>query len=218
MQRRDKFSQFIDQNPDELFMKNHFPRKDIVNQLAQVVIGPIHCMHVRHVFCDSMKKVVQAQIRLEDPKEGEAVEEIFWHNMKQSDILKNPQLFGCGAYAWLKANSTKNYQDLERELRVRGFETHLIAVPGCYPGIKYGLYQNGKYLEVEYCCIFSCRPTELATQELLSYWSSYEENFSNLPRAGNAFKNNLPKSGDTIYHTEPYNSISHNKKKLKIHF
>lgn len=177
-----------------------------------------------------MEKV--ARVIIEAVKEGDTEEEIVWSNLKVCDAIQNPALFGFCASAWLRINPAKNYQDLERELRERTFDTHLIAVDNLnqfrlgsvephspdLKDVKNAIYQNGKWVEVEYSCIFSCRPVPFAMEELLTYWPSYDDNFARLPRAGHMFNKKIPNSDKTITFslTEPAYSLSFNKIKLRI--
>jgi hypothetical protein len=112
--------------------------------------------------------------------------EVAWHNMRVGDEHLNLEIFIGGSMGWLKANPTKNFQDLEKELRDRNFSTHLIAKDDPnINGTSISLPNRGnngvKYI---YQCVMSCRPPKYAMEELLQSSSSYEENFEKLKYAG----------------------------------
>lgn len=112
-------------------------------------------------------------------------DDIAFHNMKVADDTLNLELFIAGSFGWIKCNPDKSFQDLEKELRKRNFNTHLIALQ---PRLKNDMCTLGfpsrpdDKTVYDYECIFSCRLKEDAMQELLSI-SSYEENFEKLKRA-----------------------------------
>jgi hypothetical protein len=122
------------------------------------------------------------------------VNEIVWHNLKQSDENYNLQVFIAASTAWLKLNPTKSYQDLEKELRDRDFNTHLIAKKSILKENYLIIICNDYKCEnFEYECIFSCRPKQSALNELLATWKSYDENFEKLAYTGNVcIDNNNP--------------------------
>lgn len=149
------------------------------------------------------------KISLIDPSPNDSPEQICWHNLKISDEFYNLNYFIYAAIGWLKLNPTKNYQDLEKELRERNFNTHLIAKK---PQIK----QN-----IDYECIFSCRPKQLALEELLKEWPSYEENFNNLSKAESMKVTNIDNKDSSIQklnetQINEYELLSQNKKKILI--
>lgn len=115
---------------------------------------------------------VTATFQLED--RGEPSLETCWFNMQLADRIKALALFAASARAWINLSGL-NFQALERELRQRGFDTHLIATP---------LPQNAANLTIcngqSYYCTYSCRPRELAIKELLQHADSYEQNFARL--------------------------------------
>jgi len=155
-----------------------------------------------------------------DPNTNEKPEDICWHNLKVADENYNLNMFIGASMGWLELNKTKDYQDLEKELRNKNFNTHLIAVtPIDIPNSKVKLHGQDK----KYECIFSCRPKESAIKELLKYSKSYEENFAKLIDAGSIIinnKNDLNDKEDTkILDNEDQQflkSISKNKKKIKV--
>lgn len=113
----------------------------------------------------------------------ESIEEIIWHNLLQADSILNLNLFIASSAAWIKNNPTKNYQDLERELRKRHFNTHLFAKKFEVSN-KFTLNAPNDLFEPKYECIYSCRPPKYALSEIMQYWNSYEENFDKLALAG----------------------------------
>lgn len=151
--------------------------------------------------------------------------EVAWHNMRAGDEHFNLEIFIGGSMGWLKANPTKNYQDLERELRDRNFSTHLIAAndPNIN-GTSISLPDRGtdgvKYI---YQCVMSCRPPKYAMEELLRSSNSYEENFEKLRYAGIicSMHENENVADDSVYKLEgqkqtDMQKLSENKVKVSV--
>lgn len=161
------------------------------------------------------------KIVLRNPRSGDVPEEICWHNMKVADEFFELNFFMFAAHAWLNLNIDKNFQDLEKELRARNFNTHLIAKKNNRNNPDVELKLHGQ--EMKYEIIFSCRPPEYALKEVLLEWSSYRENFENLSNTGLIVcdTDNLEVSGRKIHkfsdkegHTNVL--ILENKKKITI--
>ena len=114
--------------------------------------------------------------------------------LKSADQLYDINTFSLYTVEWFKLNPDKNLQDFETFLRENEFNTHVIAstyVPG--PGnlkaapsyFDYVLSLHGKVLpELKYCCLFSCRPFNIALDELKTHWKDYDENYSKLKETG----------------------------------
>lgn len=113
----------------------------------------------------------------EDPKE------LMWHNLRQADKYHKLDVFIGSSMAWFNQNPDKNYHDFEQALRVQKLNTHLYA-------IEVNLEENqelklqGSDQECLYKCVFSCRPKELAIQEVMKHCDSYEDNLERLKKAG----------------------------------
>lgn len=145
--------------------------------------------------------------------------EVALYNMKVCDDNLSLQWFIVSAFGWLNANKDKNYQDLEKELRNRNFNTHLFAK-------KINLENNMKLIlpnsqkEGEYECIFSCRPKEYALKEVLKHHKSYEENFEKLVGAGSIHSEDEIKNKNVIMFSDNEKDksdlISNNKRKIII--
>lgn len=124
--------------------------------------------------------------------------DICWNNLKEADTNYCLEIFCAAAEGWSKLNPTKNYQDFEKELRDKNFNTYLIAgKPKIYPGLKLLNLQNNQICQYE--CIYSCRPKSFALQELLEHWPTYKENFNNLSNSGRFVAdhiNNIPLDKD----------------------
>ena len=137
-----------------------------------------------------------------DPLNVESAVDIAWHNIEIADQNLNLKVFIGASLGWLKANPDKNYQDLEKELRERNFNTHLIAINNPnIPNTKLQL-PNSDVL-AEYQCIMSCRPPKDAVTELLQHSKSYEENFDKLKLSGNLYSNkdeedNMKNNNDVV--------------------
>ena len=114
--------------------------------------------------------------------------DIAFHNMKIGESVFSLATFIGGQSGYLYANPDKNFQDLERELRDRKFTTHIIAKPPPdKTTLEYHigmLHKTNDETEYKYEAITSCRPTNAAMEELLTSWSSYDENFGALEFAG----------------------------------
>lgn len=161
------------------------------------------------------------RIQVIDISEGELPLDICWHNLKVADELHNLTYFICASSGWLSLNPSKTYQDLEKELREKNFNTHLIAVnKRNIPGMEL-MMPDG--MNAQHECIFSCRPTEYALRELLQHSGSYDENFKKLMYAGsyraitdinNADDPHMIKFDDNEKNKN--NSIMQNKKKIMI--
>jgi len=114
------------------------------------------------------------------------------HNLKVADSVFHLPLFCVAARGWINAHDgKKNFQDLEKFLRSSNLNTHIIAhPPTTLKDVKFVRcdFITGKDLtnavEVPYEVWFSCRPKIFAMQELLSFHSSYDENFANLEKSG----------------------------------
>jgi hypothetical protein len=155
--------------------------------------------------------------------------EVAFHNMKAGDALHDLRIFIGGQVGYFKANPGATYQDLELELRKRGFDTHLIArLPANYP-MNYKLFMPwiaNDRMVYKYEAITSCRPRESAVKELLESWKSYEENFQALKISGTiGVKDaNEPISvppGDTldmIKDSDPDQQMQNNLVKIKATF
>ncbi len=132
--------------------------------------------------------------KLYNPMDNETTDQICWHNLTIADKYYDSQFFIAATKGWFEFNSGKNYQDLEKELREKKLNTHIIARP-----------TNDNYE-----CIISCKPYKYASEELLQYSNSYEENFKNL---GKIINNQNIESNTN---NDDYNFISNNLKKLDI--
>ncbi len=110
--------------------------------------------------------------------------------MKIADDNKCLDIFLGASNGWFKSNPGKSFQDLEKELRQRNFNTHVIAIkPREFPGVTlkhvHDVFHQGTGSEKPlWEAIISCRPREKALEELLTHSSSYKENFEKLPLAG----------------------------------
>jgi hypothetical protein len=116
-------------------------------------------------------------------------EETVWHNLKTADEILNLPYFCASAMAWIKINPTKNYKDLEIELRKKQYNTHLIAKGNKIPNSFIFLRKDDDHSKYKYACIFSCRSPPKALNELLETWQSYEDNLNALEFAGQVVLN-----------------------------
>jgi hypothetical protein len=109
--------------------------------------------------------------------------ELVWNNLKVADETLNLMCFCSLTSRWFDLSPGKNFQDFEKELRERDFNTHLfVSIPP--ENIKHQLRlrkSDTPNSEYKYRCMFSCRPKDAALQEVIqATGSSYESNFENL--------------------------------------
>lgn len=154
-------------------------------------------------------------------EESDDPTEVAFHNMKFADNILDLQIFIGGEMGWLDANPSKNFYDLEVELRKRNFNTHLIAKPPhiISPDSKLGFPKRNEDIEYIYECITSCRPTKYALEEVLSAWPTYEDNLNALKSSANIIISQttvLPKEDLKIDEDDPVNMIAKNKVKVRI--
>jgi len=134
--------------------------------------------------------------------------DIAWHNLKVADDNLHLTAFIGASTGWIRANPGKNFQDLEKELRVRNFKTHLIAkpnpnIPDTVLRLPLSSEQNDESgVEYKYQCLISCRPAEAALQELSQFSGSYDENFDKLKYAGVICGDNFEDEGSEEYSDE----------------
>jgi len=90
---------------------------------------------------------------------GENPEDLVWSNLTHCDKICHINLFISSSIGWLKLNPTKNFYDLEKELRHRNFKMHLYAKP---VQLKEGytlIYPNMNKQTPIYECVYSCLQT-----------------------------------------------------------
>lgn len=129
------------------------------------------------------------KISYKNPDESDSPDDICKYNMILSDNYKNLQAFSQSSLAWLKNDSTRNYQDLEKLLRELNLDTHLIARPldnNILNDISKLFIPNRTEQpeNLEYMLLVSCRNKEEALKELSLYHLSYDENFECLDKTG----------------------------------
>lgn len=158
------------------------------------------------------------KFNFEDPKSDMSSVDIAWYNMKIADEYHKLDYFIAAAFGWLNIFTDKNFQDLEKELRCKKFNTHLIAKLrkdiNCGCDIKLP-NRNNADIKCEYECIFSCRPSKLAHDEVLSVWNTYDDNFNALKNAGSIVINDsVPLIDNDKIETvdNEINLLSNNKK------
>jgi hypothetical protein len=125
------------------------------------------------------------RILYEDIKNTETVDEISSHNMIVSDVYLNKETLIHASYGWIISNNNRNFQDLEKYFRLNNFNTYLIAKKVISDKTFVLKTPNNNITELLYECYFSCKPREMSLQELLDNYSSYDENYENLAKAGN---------------------------------
>ncbi len=129
-----------------------------------------------------------------EPSELETSDDIAKSNIMLSDKFKKPDYFEMSCISWLKIDSTRDYQDLEQFLRFLDLDSHVIAVKPDLnslnknsEGLELNMPNENKEIKIEqleYMAKISCKSKSDAMKELLSYHSSYEENFECLKKTG----------------------------------
>ena len=119
----------------------------------------------------------------------ETSDEISVHNMMLSDVYFNTETLRHSSYAWIVSDKSRNFQDLEKFFRLNNFNTYLIAKKVSENIISENKFvlktPNDNIENLCYECYFSCKPKDMALQEVLNNYSTYDENFDNLSKAGN---------------------------------
>jgi len=158
-----------------------------------------------------------------DPPEDMSKPELFWHNLKVCDKVLSLSMFICVANHYFVLFPQNTFQDFEKELRQREFDTHIIAasltsemekVYGC----KFPIENTNS---CDYYCIFSCRKRDMALKELKMYSKDYNENFEKLKRTGNlCVKNKDTKDIESIENVKILDpkmlSLSENKMQIQL--
>lgn len=121
-------------------------------------------------------------------------DELFWHNFKIADSEHALSLFISIALGWFQKHPERSYQDLEKLLREKDFDTYLIAIkPNLFATGKLATLQEGDTYNPVYECIYSCRPKPNALKELLTHSKTYEENFEKLAISGRVIVEEISK-------------------------
>lgn len=121
------------------------------------------------------------------PEILETAEEISIHNIKTTDKFKKIDYLEISCISWLKLDSKRNYQDLEKLLRDLNLNTYIIAQPidKIPNGLELGLpnleQTNNKF---EYVAKILCGSKEDMINEILRFHSSYEDNYECLNKTG----------------------------------
>lgn len=151
------------------------------------------------------------------PNENESPDDIAIHNIVISDKFKNLPAFCQSTVGWLKNDPNRNYQDLELLLRHMNLDTHLIAQPKETINIQnFKLSIPSKINDTssyDYVLWTSCKPKEDALKELLTYHTSYEENFECLNNTG-CLTNIDPDYDINKISVNPNDSDKDNEKKI----
>jgi len=169
---------------------------------------------------------MRIKLIFDTPENSENPEKICWHNLEAADKYHLLSFFCAATRAWFKLHPDKNYQDLEKELRSKNLQTHIIAgkIEKIPDNARLGLHKQDS-IDYKYECIFSCRPKEKAMEELLTHWKSYDENFEKLALSGTLIlkspNDSFPKSDPSFHQFDQkeidiHSQISQNLKKIFI--
>ena len=155
----------------------------------------------------------------------ETPDDVAKHNIKICDKFKKADYLELSCLSWLKNDSKRNYQDLEKLFRDMDLDSYIIAqtISNIPIGLEIGKpnklenvpnkLENVKdidqvdqidqidqidQVELEYVANITCTNKENSIKELLKHHTSYEENFECLKKTGclMSIKNNKPKEDD----------------------
>lgn len=121
-----------------------------------------------------------------EPPQGMSPEAVAWANIATADRTHNLRWFIGAASGLHRVCPELTLQDLEVQLRQRNMHTHLIAARPTLTGCRlvWPPTQPHREENLEFQCIYSCRPREAALAEVLQHAASYEENWERLTRTG----------------------------------
>ena len=128
-----------------------------------------------------------------NPVESDAdPKQVAWHNIRMADQHLDLSAVLTSIQGYFASHENATYQDLEKELRERNCNTHLIACNlSSHPGLKCALKRkNGSSskeeldVDLKWEMIASVRPPPYALRELLQHQKTYEENFEALAFTG----------------------------------
>ena len=127
------------------------------------------------------------KINYKEPESTESLDDIAEYNIKISNQYKKTDYLEISCISWLKIDSKRDYQDLEKLFRHIQVDAWVIAQP--ITNIPNGLElnypnDNNSSETLNYVAKISCKSNTDAINELLVYHSSYEENFNCLKKTG----------------------------------
>ena len=131
-----------------------------------------------------MLRVLYEELNVNDVS-PEIINENLTQNMTQSDIYFNKETLQHSAYAWIKSDINRNFQDLEKFFRLNNFNSYLIAKKIKVEEHFILKTPNNNVNNLLYDCQLICKPKDIALQEVLDEYSTYDENFENLSKSGN---------------------------------
>ena len=127
------------------------------------------------------------KINYKEPESTESLDDIAEYNIKISNQYKKADYLEISCISWLKIDSKRDYQDLEKLFRHIQVDAWVIAQP--ITNIPNGLElnypnDNNSSETLNYVAKISCKSNTDAINELLVHHSSYEENFNCLKKTG----------------------------------
>lgn len=127
------------------------------------------------------------KISYKEPEEFETYEQIAQQNIKLCDKYKKADYLELSCLSWLKLDSNRNYQDLEKLLRELDVDSYIVSkeITSIAPGLEIN-YPNGNTCieKLEYVAKITCRSKQDSINELLSCHKTYEDNFECLKKTG----------------------------------
>ena len=127
------------------------------------------------------------KINYKEPESTESQDDIAEYNIKISNQYKKADYLEISCISWLKIDSKRDYQDLEKLFRHIQVDVWVIAQPitNIPNGLELNYPNDNNSLEsLNYVAKILCKSNTDAINELLVYHSSYEENFNCLKKTG----------------------------------
>lgn len=142
------------------------------------------------------------KINYKEPENFETLDDISLSNIKICEKYKKIDYLELSCISWLKIDSKRNYQDLEKLFRNLNLDCYIIAqsidkIPeGLRIGMPNEIYNSSEHQDtkndivnqnenkLKYIAKIDCSDKENSMKELLKYYSSYDENFKCLELSG----------------------------------
>ena len=111
-------------------------------------------------------------------------EKVAMYNLRKLSPHHDLTMIFCAMKGWMSEHPEATLQDLEKALREEDLDIYLIANTKHNDTTHKTVNFTKPWLPSKYMLIASCRPRASAMKELLTYHSSYEDNFNLLNDCG----------------------------------
>jgi len=156
------------------------------------------------------------RIEFIDPESKESENDVAMYNLRIADEKMRLDFFVLASSGWFNANKNRTFQDLEKLCRDLKLNTHIIAKKVDHDTDLRILNNTENKVILEYEAWFSCRPTEYAIKELLTFHESYEKNYELLSKCGQIFLSDKQVDKKIKMFENKALDIQYNKKKIKF--